>query len=54
MNYFINGPIVGIGQVALAAFILPAINGVIFVAAVRDLSRLLGQEVDVSSLSRIV
>ena len=54
MNYFINGPIVGIGQVALAAFILPAINGVIFVAAVRDLSKLLGQEVDVSSLSRIV
>ncbi len=54
VTYFVNKPIVGLGEVALAAFILPAINGVVFVAVVRDLSRILGQEVDVSSLSRIV
>lgn len=53
-NYFVDKPITELGVVALAAFILPAINGVVFVAAVRDLSRILGQEVDVSSLTRMI
>jgi len=54
IKYFIDKPVVGMGQVALSAFILPAINGVVFIAVVRDLSRVLGQEVDATSLSRII
>ncbi|MFH1448003.1 MAG: hypothetical protein ABIG39_04010 [Candidatus Micrarchaeota archaeon] len=53
-TYFVQKPVTAIGQVALAAFILPALNSVVFVMAVRDLSRILGQEVDVTSMSRMV
>ena len=52
--YFVNKPVTGLGGIALAALILPAINGVVFVAVVRDLSRALGQEVDVTSLTRVI
>ena len=54
IKYFVEKPVAGIGQVALAAFILPAINSVVLVAVIRDLSRALGQEVDATSLSRII
>jgi hypothetical protein len=53
-NYFLTYPIEGLGKVGLAAFILPAINAVVFVAVVRDLSRILGQEVDATSISRMI
>ncbi len=52
--YFVEEPIVGLGVVGLSAFILPAINAVVFVAVVRELSKVLGQEVDVTSLSRVI
>jgi hypothetical protein len=43
-----------IGETLLAIFILPALNWVILAEIVRSMSRSLGEEVDISSLARMV
>lgn len=43
-----------IGGVILYIFILPAINWIILAAIVRELSKALGQEVDISGLARMI
>ena len=51
---FLDKVIDSVAQVMLAVFFLPAVNGIVVVAVVRDLSRTLGTEVDVSTLTRMV
>jgi len=43
-----------VGEVLLVVIILPAINWIILTAIVRELSRVLGQEVDISGLARMI
>jgi hypothetical protein len=42
------------GSTLLPVFILPAINWIVIAAFVRNLSRILGEEVDISSLGRLI
>ncbi len=50
----ISSAIGAAGSSLLPVFILPAINWIVIVAFVRNLSRILGEEVDISSLSRLI
>jgi len=50
----INDAIAAAGETLLPVFILPAINWIIIVAFVRNLSKILGEEIDISSLSRMI
>lgn len=43
-----------VGQSLIPVFILPAINWIILVAIVRGLSKAMGEEVDISSLTRLI
>jgi hypothetical protein len=43
-----------VGQTILPIYILPAINWIILAAIVRELSKVLGQEVDISGLARMI
>jgi hypothetical protein len=43
-----------VGKTILPIYILPAINWIILAAIVRELSRVLGQEVDISGLARMI
>ena len=45
---------VSVGDTLLPIYILPAINWIILVSIVRELSRVLGQEVDISGLARMI
>lgn len=50
----LNGAYEATGGVILYVFILPAINWIILAAIVRELSKALGQEVDISGLARMI
>ncbi|MEM4134224.1 MAG: hypothetical protein QXV73_03410 [Candidatus Micrarchaeia archaeon] len=50
----LNEAYIATGGVILYVFILPAINWIILVAIVRELSKALGQEVDISGLARMI
>jgi hypothetical protein len=43
-----------VGKTILPIYILPAINWIILAALVRELSKVLGQEVDISGLARMI
>jgi hypothetical protein len=47
-------PIFGLGTTLLFVFVLPAINWLIIAALIRSISKALGEEVDVSTLARLV
>ncbi len=49
-----NDAFTSLGGVFLPVFILPAINWIILVAIIRELSKVLGQEVDISGLARMI
>ncbi len=53
-DFFLSRAISQIATVIFAAFLLPAINSIIIIAVVRDLSRALGEEVDITTLTRMV
>ena len=42
------------GYLLLGAFLLPAINGIVLISVVKDLSKMLGVEVDITTLTRMV
>lgn len=44
----------GVATIFYSAFLLPALNGIVLVSTVRDLSRLLGVETDISTLTRMI
>lgn len=44
----------GVAAIFISAFLLPALNGIVLVSTVRDLSRLLGTETDISTLTRMI
>ncbi len=44
----------GVAMILISAFLLPAMNGIVLVSIVRDLSKILGTEVDISTLTRMV
>lgn len=50
----LNEAYIATGGVILYVFILPAINWIILIAIVRELSKALGQEVDISGLARMI
>ncbi|MEM3431315.1 MAG: hypothetical protein QXW80_01650 [Candidatus Micrarchaeia archaeon] len=50
----LNEAYIATGSVILYVFILPAINWIILVAIIRELSKALGQEVDISGLARMI
>ncbi|MCX6778240.1 MAG: hypothetical protein NT157_05150 [Candidatus Micrarchaeota archaeon] len=54
MKYFSSNSLAQLGNVVLSAFMLPAINGVLLVAFARDLSRMFGQEVDLTGITRMI
>ncbi|MEM3369411.1 MAG: hypothetical protein QXE90_00965 [Candidatus Micrarchaeia archaeon] len=49
-----NSGYIEVGKTLLPVFLLPAINWIILVAIVRELSRAFGQEVDISGLARMI
>ncbi|MEW6329136.1 MAG: hypothetical protein AB1468_03395 [Candidatus Micrarchaeota archaeon] len=53
-DLFLNRALSQIATVIFAAFLLPAINSIIIIAVVRDLSRALGEETDITTLTRMV
>jgi len=54
LDLFLNTVIARFAPVIVAAFLLPAINGIVLVVLVRELSRALGEEVDISTLTKVV
>jgi hypothetical protein len=44
----------GVGETILVIYLLPAISWIIVAMVVRDLSRVMGEEIDISTLSRMI
>jgi len=54
VNPQVVSSIFGLGKVMLVVFILPAIDWIIIAALIRDVSKIMGEEVDVSTLARLI
>lgn len=54
LDWMVQAALVPIGEILVGGLFLPALNGIILVAVVRDLSRVLGEEVDITTLTRMV
>ncbi|MEM4389377.1 MAG: hypothetical protein QXG98_01825 [Candidatus Micrarchaeia archaeon] len=54
LDSMMQSALMPIGEILVGGLFLPALNGIILVAVVRDLSRVLGEEVDITTLTRMV
>ena len=54
MYPMVSSSVFSLGSLLLYVFILPAINWIIIASLIRDMSRLMGEEVDVSTLARLI
>jgi len=54
LDWMVQAAFIPTSELLIGGLFLPALNGIILVAVVRDLSRALGEEVDITTLTRMV